>query len=178
MAEIWELTSRSPRAMRASGWARSAATSWATMPSTSSLPTLPMVVMAAPGAVAPRSAGGGRSAVRQVDGAWRDPRRNGNLGCGGYCLKKPQGAPGAAPCGQGASAQELEHVLGGLVGLGQHRGTGLLQDLVARELRRFLGEVRVLDPAARGRQVLDRGRQVGHHRGEAVLHRAHIGARG
>src|SRR5690606_27009031 len=112
MAEIWALTWRSPRAMRASGWARSAATSCATMVITSSLPTLPRVVMAraAPGADVPGVAGSGRTASWQVDGAWRDPR-DGNSGCCGYCGKKPQGAPGATPCGQGASTQQLEHVL-------------------------------------------------------------------
>src|SRR5690606_9953467 len=114
------------------GWARSAATNCATMVITSSLPTLPMVVMAraAPGVV-PWSPRGG-AALRRPGPGWRGPRRNGNLGCGGSCGKGPQGAPGATPCGQAASAQQLEHALGGLVGLGQHRGAGLLQDLVAR----------------------------------------------
>src|SRR5690606_22172332 len=147
--EIWLLTWRSPRAMRASGWARSAATSCATMVITSSLPAVPMVVMArdAPDDAPTRSACD-RWSAWQVDGAWREPRRDGNWKCGVVCgcvgWKKPQGAPEAAPCGQAASAQEREHVLRGLVGLGQHRGAGLLQDLVAAELGRFLGEVGVL----------------------------------
>ncbi|KAG0921464.1 hypothetical protein G6F32_015092 [Rhizopus arrhizus] len=64
-----------------------------------------------------------------------------------------------------SALQQAEHVLRYLVGLGQHGRTGLLQDLGAGQLGGFLGEVGIADAAARGRQVLRGGLQVGHHRG-------------
>ncbi|KAG1543427.1 hypothetical protein G6F50_013991 [Rhizopus delemar] len=75
-----------------------------------------------------------------------------------------------------SALQQAEHVLRYLVGLGQHGRTGLLQDLGAGQLGGFLGEVGVLDAAARRRQVFRRGLQVGHDRGEAGLDRTEVGA--
>src|SRR5687767_10812960 len=69
------------------------------------------------------------------------------------------------------SAQESEDVLRERVRLGQHRHTGLLQDLVTRQHRCFSCEVRVLNPAARCRQVLRSRRQIRDRRFEAVLNR-------
>lgn len=75
-----------------------------------------------------------------------------------------------------SALQQAEHVLRDLVGLGQHCGAGLLQDLGPGEFRRFLGEVGIADTAAGCRQVFRGGLQVGDHRGEAVLDRAEVGA--
>ncbi len=58
-----------------------------------------------------------------------------------------------------SALQEAEHVLGDLVGLGQHCRAGLLQDLGPGEFGRFLGEVGVTDSTARGRQVFRGGEE-------------------
>ena len=50
------------------------------------------------------------------------------------------------------SAQQRQHLLRQLVGLGDHGGAGLLQHLGARQVGGFRGEVGVLDAAARGRR--------------------------
>lgn len=70
--------------------------------------------------------------------------------------------------------QQREHVLLRLVGLRQHRDTGLLQDLRLAQIRRFLGEVGVLDPRAGAGDVVRHVLQVADGRVEAVLHRAQV----
>src|SRR3989344_1143357 len=67
------------------------------------------------------------------------------------------------------SAQEGQDLLGQLVGLGDHRCAGLLQDLRARQVGGFRGEVCVHDPAAGSGLVFDVGLQVRDHGLEAVL---------
>src|SRR3546814_18021053 len=52
-------------------------------------------------------------------------------------------------------AQQAQNVLAALVGLGEHRGGCLAQDLRLGEFGRLLGEVRVLDPRTRIREVGD-----------------------
>ena len=42
--------------------------------------------------------------------------------------------------------QQSQHVLGLGVGLRKHRNTGLLQDLSARQVSRFLRKVRIANP--------------------------------
>ena len=72
-------------------------------------------------------------------------------------------------------SEELKDVLGRGVGLCQHRCAGLHQNLVLRELRRLLREVRVTNTRFRVRQVFDRHVQavdVGHQR--VLLERAHL----
>src|SRR5688572_22215216 len=69
-------------------------------------------------------------------------------------------------------AEQREHVLRHRIRLCQDRRAGLLQDLRARESGSFLGEVGVLNAAARGRKVLGGSRQVGDRGLEAVLDRA------
>src|SRR5450830_52700 len=70
------------------------------------------------------------------------------------------------------TAQQGQHAVWQRVGLGQHGGTCLLQNLAARQVGSFRSEVGVLDPAAGSRQVF-RGRlQVRHNSAEAVLVRA------
>ena len=54
--------------------------------------------------------------------------------------------------------QQAENVLLGCVGLGQHRGRRLLQDLVFGQVCGFQSKVCILDAAFRSRQV---GRDVG-----------------
>ncbi len=54
--------------------------------------------------------------------------------------------------------QQAENVLLGCVGLGQHRGRGLLQDLVFGQVCSFQSKVCILDAAFGSRQV---GRDVG-----------------
>ena len=46
------------------------------------------------------------------------------------------------------SAQQTQYCLRQLVGLGQHRGTGLLHDLVLGQIGSFYGVVGVHDAAA------------------------------
>src|SRR5450631_4792471 len=70
--------------------------------------------------------------------------------------------------------QKLENQLGLLVGLRQHRDAGLLQYVGLGQLGRFGREVRILNRAARLRQVLHRRLQVLHGRGEAVLNRTQL----
>ena len=54
--------------------------------------------------------------------------------------------PAAGRCSRG-SAQQAEHVLRHLVGLGEHGRTGLLQDLGAGQLCGFLGEIGITNTA-------------------------------
>src|SRR4051794_2140807 len=57
-------------------------------------------------------------------------------------------------------AKERKDSLAALVGLRQHRGAGLLQDVELRELRHLRRHVDVADAGLGGRQVLLVGRQV------------------
>ncbi len=50
--------------------------------------------------------------------------------------------------------QQLQHLLRQLVGLGDHGGARLLQDLGAAQVGRFLGKVRIGDATACSRDVL------------------------
>ena len=68
--------------------------------------------------------------------------------------------------------QEAEDALRGLVGLGQHRGAGLLQDLQLGEVDHLGGHVHVADAALGRGQVLLVGGEVVERVLEAVLHRA------
>ena len=70
--------------------------------------------------------------------------------------------------------QKLEDQLRLLVGLRQHRDARLFQHLGLRQVRRFRGKVRILNGAARLRQVL-RGRgQIAYRRREAILDGAQL----
>src|ERR1700722_18711047 len=70
--------------------------------------------------------------------------------------------------------QQLENQLGLLVGLRQHRNTGLFQHLSLSQVRRFRGKVGVLNGAARLSQVLCSGLQVADRGREAVLDGAQL----
>ena len=76
-----------------------------------------------------------------------------------------------APADRENSAEQLEDRLRGLVGLSQHRDAGLLQDLVAAELRHFLGHVGIANAALRRGQVLRGHTEVLDGVLEAVLDR-------
>ena len=76
------------------------------------------------------------------------------------------------------SAEEREDTLRGLVGLREHRGAGLGQDLVPGELDHFLRHVGVADAALRGGQVLDRDVEVVDGVVEPVLDGTQVGASG
>jgi hypothetical protein len=66
-------------------------------------------------------------------------------------------------------AQECQHVLGHCVRLGQHRHTGLLQNLCPGQGRRLGREVRVENAAARCRQVFRNRFEVRDNRVETIL---------
>ena len=87
-----------------------------------------------------------------------------------------------APQRTGCLTQQRQHLLRQLVGLRHHRRAGLLQDLGARQVGSFCGEVGVGDTAAGSRLVLDGDLQVADDAVEAVLHcavqRAFRGDRG
>ena len=74
--------------------------------------------------------------------------------------------------------QQRQDALGRLVGLRQHAGAGLLQDLELRELDHLRRHVRVADTALGGGQVLLVRGQVGDRVLETVLHRTERGASG
>src|SRR5690606_1912043 len=74
--------------------------------------------------------------------------------------------------------QEAQHRLRQLVGLGQDRGTGLLQDLVLAQCSGFGGVVGILDTAFRCRDVFADVLQVGDSVLETVLHRTKLGTLG
>ena len=73
-------------------------------------------------------------------------------------------------------ADQLHHALLALVGLGQHGGRRLAEDLLLGESGRFRREVGVFDAALRVGQVGDVVGQVVDRRFEAVLHRTEVGA--
>src|SRR3954470_4935083 len=75
-----------------------------------------------------------------------------------------------------ASAEELQDTLRALVGLSQHRGAGLGQDLRAREGHHLLRHVGVADAALRRGQVLDGDVHVVQGVLEPVLDRTQLGA--
>nr|GEU28498.1 hypothetical protein [Tanacetum cinerariifolium] len=77
---------------------------------------------------------------------------------------------------KGLATQQRQHAVRQRVGLGQHRGTCLLQDLAARQVGRFLRKVGILNPATRCRQVLGRRVQVRDRRSETVLDRTQVSA--
>ena len=70
--------------------------------------------------------------------------------------------------------QKLENQLGLLVGLRQHRDTGLFQHLRLGQVRRFRRKVGILNGAARLRQVLCSGLQVTDRGREAILDGAQL----
>src|SRR3954447_4464589 len=74
-----------------------------------------------------------------------------------------------------ASAEELQDTLRALVGLSQHRGAGLGQDLRAREGDHLLRHVGVADAALRRGQVLDGDIHVVEGVLEPVLRRTELG---
>lgn len=63
-------------------------------------------------------------------------------------------------CKRVRSTQQRQHALRQLVGLSNHGGTGLLQDLSAREVGGFHREVGIHDAATRRRLVFYRDLQV------------------
>src|SRR5690606_28124791 len=73
-------------------------------------------------------------------------------------------------------AEQAQHSLRQLVGLGQDGGAGLLQDLVLGQFRGFGSEVGVANPATSGRGVLSDVLQVRDGVLEAVLHGTELGA--
>src|SRR3954452_23906435 len=75
------------------------------------------------------------------------------------------------------SLQQLEHRLRGLVGLREHGGAGLREDLVLRELDHLRRHVRVTDPALGRRHVLDGDVEVVDRVLEPVLERTEVGTR-
>ena len=81
-------------------------------------------------------------------------------------------------CGSARSAEQGQDALGRLVGLRQHRGAGLGQDLRAGEVHHLLRHVGVADPALGGGEVLDRHVEVVDGVLEAVLDRTELGALG
>src|SRR5699024_4607571 len=72
------------------------------------------------------------------------------------------------------SAEQGEDALRELVGLGQHGGAGLLEDVGAGVADHLVGHVGVADPRLRGGEVLDRDLQVVDRVVEAVLLRTQI----
>src|SRR5579872_3984646 len=74
--------------------------------------------------------------------------------------------------------QKLENQLGLLVGLRQDRDTGLFQHLRLGQIRGFRRKVRILNGAARLRQVLCSGLQVTDRRREAILDGAQLALEG
>src|SRR3954454_4692741 len=75
------------------------------------------------------------------------------------------------------SLQQHEHRLRGLVGLREHGGAGLREDLVLRELDHLRRHVRVTDPALGRRHVLDGDVEVVDRVLEPVLERTQVRAR-
>src|SRR5690606_31769148 len=71
---------------------------------------------------------------------------------------------------------QLQHALRQGVGLGEHGGACLLQDLPAGEVGGLGGEIGITNPAARGGEVLRGGLQVGDGGFEARLQGAELGA--
>lgn len=68
----------------------------------------------------------------------------------------PLNFPEGIPVTGGYSAElpeQGQHTLAGSIGLGQHGGTGLLQDTGLAHFCRFSGKVSILDPAAGSGQV-------------------------
>ena len=60
---------------------------------------------------------------------------------------------GAAFGGRSVLLNELQHERGRLVGLGEHRGTGLGERRPLRELRGLMSHINIDDPADRGFEV-------------------------
>jgi hypothetical protein len=78
-----------------------------------------------------------------------------------HCLTANQSA--------GCLLEQGENALRQLVGLGQHGGAGLLQDLTTGQGGGFRCKIGVLDPAARCREIFRGGLQVADGALEAVL---------
>src|SRR5690554_2967594 len=72
-------------------------------------------------------------------------------------------------------AEQAQHVLRQGIGLGEHRGAGLLQNLRAGQVGGLGRKVSIENPAARGREVLGRGLQVAHRGFETRLQRTEAG---
>jgi hypothetical protein len=77
-----------------------------------------------------------------------------------------------------SALQELQRHLRLGVGLREHRADRLLQDRVARQPRRLVGDVGVADARLGGRQVLGGDADRVDRDREAVLHGAEVAARG
>lgn len=74
--------------------------------------------------------------------------------------------------------QKAQHCLGQLVGLGEDRGTRLLQNLVLAQRSSFSGVIGILDTAFCCRNVLTDVLQVSDGVLKAVLHRTELGTLG
>lgn len=85
-----------------------------------------------------------------------------------HCLTANQSA--------GCLLEQGENALRQLVGLGQHGGAGLLQDLTTGQGGGFCCKIGVLDPAARCREIFRGGLQVADGALEAVLQSTVLGA--
>src|SRR4051812_30310779 len=88
-----------------------------------------------------------------------------------------EGAPPPGVYSGFRSLEQLEHRLRGLVGLREHGGAGLREDLVLRELDHLRRHVRVTDPALGRRHVLDGDVEVVDRVLEPVLERTQVRAR-
>ena len=104
------------------------------------------------------------------------------------CTRRSPGERRALPRGPGgrrrvslptdpptrSAAQQRQDALRSLVGLGEHRGAGLRQDLRAGEAHHLLRHVGVADAALRRGQVLDRDVEVVDGVLEPVLQRTEV----
>src|SRR3954447_24173019 len=88
-----------------------------------------------------------------------------------------EGAPPPGVYSGFRSLEQLEHRLRGLVGLREHGGAGLREDLVLRELDHLRRHVRVTDPALGRRHVLDGDVEVVDRVLEPVLECTQVRAR-
>ena len=112
--------------------------------------------------VSPPPRGGGRRRAAALGGACQRPRPGTRPGRTGLA------------CGR-STLQQTQHLLRQLVGLGDHRVAGLLQDLRTAEVGGLRGKVGIHDAGAGRALVLDRDLQVGDHRIEARLRRTERG---
>lgn len=74
--------------------------------------------------------------------------------------------------------EELKDGTLGSIGLGEHRGSGLLKDCILREDGAFVGHIEILDPAVGGLEVDGLGLDVGDVELEFRDVRIHLGAIG
>src|SRR3954471_13479842 len=166
-------------------WFPCTVTSWLMIELVSRLETAPEMVTwdtagllakaddgrASAGTAGPGTAGQG--SAERGQGAGRAGRRPGRTGRrrSGWAAPPPGVYSGLR------SLQQLEHRLRGLVGLREHGGAGLREDLVLRELDHLRRHVRVTDPALGRRHVLDGDVEVVDRVLEPVLERTQVRAR-